>query len=59
VTTLEKIPFLPIEMFKNHKVVDSNIATDLFFQSSGTTQMNFQNISLQMKTFIRKVFIKA
>lgn len=40
VTTLEKIPFLPIEMFKNHKVVDSNIATDLFFQSSGTTQMN-------------------
>ncbi|MPS65315.1 acyl transferase [Chryseobacterium sp.] len=40
VTSLEKIPFLPIEMFKNHKVVDRNVMADLFFQSSGTTQMN-------------------
>ncbi len=40
VTSLEKIPFLPIEMFKNHKVVDRNVTADLFFQSSGTTQMN-------------------
>lgn len=40
VTTLEKIPFLPIEMFKNHKVIDRNVTADLFFQSSGTTQMN-------------------
>lgn len=40
VTTLEGIPFLPIEMFKNHKVTDRNVTADLFFQSSGTTQMN-------------------
>jgi len=40
VTTLEEIPFLPIEMFKNHSVLDKNVETDLFFQSSGTTQMN-------------------
>jgi hypothetical protein len=40
VTTLEEIPFLPIEMFKNHKVIDRNVTADLFFQSSGTTQMN-------------------
>ncbi|KAA2224486.1 LuxE/PaaK family acyltransferase [Chryseobacterium sediminis] len=37
---LEKIPFLPIEMFKNHQILDKNVTTDLFFQSSGTTQMN-------------------
>ena len=37
---VEKIPFLPIEMFKNHKLLDKNKNTDLFFQSSGTTQMN-------------------
>lgn len=40
VTTLKEIPFLPIEMFKNHKVIDRNVTADLFFQSSGTTQMN-------------------
>ncbi|WHF51600.1 acyl transferase [Chryseobacterium gotjawalense] len=37
---VEKIPFLPIEMFKNHTILDRNKNTDLFFQSSGTTQMN-------------------
>ncbi|PKF74210.1 acyl transferase [Chryseobacterium sp. PMSZPI] len=37
---LDKIPFLPIEMFKNHKILDNNVSADLYFQSSGTTQMN-------------------
>lgn len=37
---VEKIPFLPIQMFKNHQVLDKNSNTDLYFQSSGTTQMN-------------------
>ena len=37
---VEKIPFLPIEMFKNHTILDQNKKTDLYFQSSGTTQMN-------------------
>ncbi|SFN14099.1 Acyl-protein synthetase, LuxE [Chryseobacterium oleae] len=40
INSLEKIPFLPIEMFKNHQILDKNKSTDLFFQSSGTTQMN-------------------
>lgn len=40
VDSLVKIPFLPIEMFKNHQILDKNVTTDLFFQSSGTTQMN-------------------
>lgn len=40
VESLENIPFLPIEMFKNHLILDENTATDLFFQSSGTTKMN-------------------
>lgn len=40
VDSLTKIPFLPIEMFKNHQILDKNVTTDLFFQSSGTTQMN-------------------
>ncbi len=40
VNTLEKIPFLPIQMFKNHKILDIHKETDMYFQSSGTTQMN-------------------
>lgn len=40
VNHLDKIPFLPIEMFKNHQILDRNVTADLFFQSSGTTQMN-------------------
>ncbi|KQS89328.1 acyltransferase [Chryseobacterium sp. Leaf394] len=40
VDEVAKIPFLPIEMFKNHQILDKNVFTDLYFQSSGTTQMN-------------------
>jgi len=40
VNELAKIPFLPIEMFKNHQILNKNISTQLYFQSSGTTQMN-------------------
>lgn len=36
---IKDIPFLPIEMFKNHLVLDKNFQTDNYFQSSGTTQM--------------------
>lgn len=35
-----QIPFLPIEIFKNHKIFDKNKVTDFYFQSSGTTQTN-------------------
>ncbi|MGK6343055.1 acyl transferase [Chryseobacterium sp. DT-3] len=40
VHSLERIPFLPIEMFKNHQILDKNADAGLFFQSSGTTQIN-------------------
>lgn len=39
VDEVKKIPFLPIEMFKNHQVLDKNFKAEHFFQSSGTTQM--------------------
>lgn len=37
---VEDIPFLPIEMFKNHLVLNKNSKAEHYFQSSGTTQMN-------------------
>lgn len=39
VSSVSQIPFLPIEMFKNHKVLNFNSKTENFFQSSGTSQM--------------------
>jgi len=40
VQRIEDIPFLPIEMFKKHQVLDSGRHATDYFQSSGTTQMN-------------------
>ena len=39
VDAVEKIPFLPIEMFKKHRVTDQNFSAVNYFQSSGTTQI--------------------
>lgn len=37
VTTIEEIPFLPIEFFKSHKIVSSTRPSEKIFTSSGTT----------------------
>ena len=37
---IDQIPFLPIEMFKNHTILDKKAQSENYFQSSGTTQMN-------------------
>ena len=43
VREVEDIPFLPIEMFKNHQILDKSKAAERYFQSSGTT--NIQTLS--------------
>ncbi|MBA4853903.1 acyl transferase [Emticicia sp. BO119] len=37
---LDKIPFLPIQFFKYHKVITDHAPTQMVFESSGTTQQN-------------------
>lgn len=37
ITKLEEIPFLPIELFKYHKIVTGNARPEIKFESSGTT----------------------
>lgn len=37
VTSLEQIPFLPVDFFKSHKVLASNTTPEVVFSSSGTT----------------------
>ncbi len=43
ISKIKEIPFLPIEMFKHHTILDRNRQTDTYFQSSGTT--NIQTLS--------------
>lgn len=37
---LTSLPFLPIEFFRNHTILDCNSKTELIFESSGTTSSN-------------------
>ncbi|MFC3159181.1 Acyl-protein synthetase, LuxE [Chryseobacterium arachidis] len=59
VDSVTKIPFLPIEMFKNHKILDENVTADLFFQSSGTTQMNLSKHFIANKDIYEQSIYKS
>lgn len=59
VDSLDKIPFLPIEMFKNHKVLDKNISSDLYFQSSGTTMMNFSKHYIADESIYQESIVRS
>jgi len=37
ITSLEKIPFLPVSLFKSHKILLNDYETENYFSSSGTT----------------------
>ena len=40
VDSLHKIPFLPVEFFRNHKILTGNHPVEMVFESSGTTGYN-------------------
>jgi len=40
VKSIKDIPFLPIELFKSHKIIHKDYTANLIFESSGTTGMN-------------------
>ena len=58
IKTIEDIPFLPIQFFKNHRVTTVPPPYDLTFKSSGTTGMQrsihyVKNKELYQQSFIR------
>lgn len=59
VDTVTKIPFLPIEMFKNHEILDKRVFADLYFQSSGTTQMNLSKHFIANENLYRESIYKS
>jgi phenylacetate-coenzyme A ligase PaaK-like adenylate-forming protein len=58
ITSVEKIPFLPIEFFKTHRILTGNYTPSGYFQSSGTTQAAssrhyYRNPDLYEQSFMR------
>ena len=51
VTTVSQIPFLPIELFKNHTVLVNGLIPETVFFSSGTTGMALSNHYVYRKDF--------
>ncbi|MEI6047362.1 MAG: acyl transferase [Bacteroidota bacterium] len=58
VDTLARIPFLPVEFFRNHKIVTGNLPVEMIFESSGTTGFSpgrhfINDLSLYEKSFLK------
>ena len=58
VNTIEKIPFLPIQFFKSHKIIAENTEEETIFTSSGTTgsitsKHYVSNLKLYEKSFFK------
>jgi len=57
IKTLQEIPFLPVELFRNHKIVTGNDHVEMIFESSGTTGVTpgkhfVKDISLYEESFL-------
>lgn len=59
VNQIHEIPFLPIEMFKNHQILDKNVSADLYFQSSGTTKMNLSKHFIANENIYQESIFKS
>ena len=58
ITSLEEIPFLPVEFFKTHRVLDVGKKAEIQFESSGTTAQTpalhpIADVSLYQESFTR------
>lgn len=59
VKTISDIPFLPIEFFKNSKIISGNTEPELLFESSGTTGSAVSKHFLLSKEIYIKSFLKS
>ena len=59
VSRLEQIPFLPIEFFKSHKVLDPALEPEAVFTSSGTTGMALSRHCIADLSLCRQSFKTA
>jgi len=61
VTEIEDIPFLPVEFFKSHVVIEEGLKAEVVFESSGTTgtlpsRHHVADAGLYKESFLRSFF---
>lgn len=59
VSSIEKIPFLPISFFKTHPVVSSNNPVEVTFSSSGTTGMTQSSHHVTDASLYERSYLQA
>ncbi|MBE0654949.1 MAG: acyl transferase [Bacteroidales bacterium] len=59
INILENIPFLPVELFKFHKILSANQTEEIVFTSSGTTGSNQSKHYVAGKSLYEESFIRA
>lgn len=59
ITEVSSIPFLPISLFKQHKILVSGVQTDFYFESSGTTQMETSKHFVPDESIYKKSFLNT
>ncbi len=59
VSSLDKIPFLPIQFFKTHRVICEPASHELIFKSSGTTATTTASHFVKNKSIYEQNFLNA
>lgn len=59
VTSIDKIPYLPISFFKTHAVQTTSYKPELIFESSGTTQTTSSKHFVKDQSLYEKNFMKG
>ena len=55
VTKIDQIPFLPIQLWKNHEIITCKFLPEIIFESSGTSGQQTSKHHLKSLDFYRKV----
>ncbi|MFC2114640.1 acyl transferase [Bacteroidota bacterium] len=58
ITSLERIPFLPVELFKSHKVLIEGVPVETVFESSRTTAIQPSKHYISNLSHYREVFVR-
>lgn len=59
IKSYSEIPFLPVELFRNHKVVSGNQPVEMIFESSGTTGIIPGRHYINSLALYRESFVKT
>ncbi len=59
IKTIEQIPFLPIEMFREHQVIAGNMMPSVVFESSGTTGQKTSKHYIISEEIYQESFLKS